>query len=296
MSVIKASKYVIRKLFRFCKDTAMFIYFLFSLVWHKSFSNPIKRKYSGTVAVLANGPSLKGIIPCLMVDDEFKNSDFIVMNFFAFDDVFFKIRPKHYCLADPIFMQSEYTAKKEQVLDLFKILQERVDWDLTIYVPGYALKNHLSYSKLTNPFITYIPLNIVNYRGYESLRFFFYKHGLALPIVQSVANMAIYVALNTGYASINVYGVDHTFFDSLCVNDNNQLCNRAQHFYDNSQEELLKPIMRCDDMIYKISDYINDISSIFRSHDLLSAYATFLHARILNCTKGSMIDSYERKQ
>jgi hypothetical protein len=296
MSVINALKYVTKKLFVFCKDTIMFVYFLLCLVRHKSFSNPIKKKYSGAVVVLANGPSLKEIIPRLTVDAEFKDSDFIVMNFFAFDDVFFRIKPKHYCLADPIFMQSEYTAKKEQVLELFKILQERVDWDLTIYVPRYALKKHLSYSRLTNPFIKYIPLNMVNYRGYESLRFFFYKHGLALPIVQSVANMAIYVALNTGYSPINLYGVDHTFFDSLCVNDNNQLCNRSRHFYDNNHEELLKPIMRCDDIIYKISDYINDVSSIFRSHDLLSAYATFLHARILNCTKGSMIDSYERKR
>jgi hypothetical protein len=295
MLIIKTVKYVIKNILRFCKDTVLFIYFLLKLVHHKNFFNPIKRKYLGTVAVLANGPSLKEIIPCLTIDDEFKNSDFIVMNFFAFDDVFFKIKPKHYCLADPIFMQSAYMAKQEQVLDLFKILQEKVDWDLTIYVPGYALKNHLSYSKLTNPFIKHVPLNFVNYSGYELFRFFFYKNGLALPRVQSVANMAIYVALNTGYSHINLYGVDHSFFDSLCVN-NNQLCNRVRHFYDSSQEELLKPIMRCDDMIYKISDYINDISYIFMSHDLLSVYAKFLHVRILNCTKGSMIDSYERNQ
>jgi hypothetical protein len=247
------------------------------------------------VTVLANGPSLNEVIPYLAVNDEFKNSDFIVMNFFAFDEAFFKIKPKHYCLADPVFMQSEYIVKKEQVLELFKILQEKVDWDLIVYMPGYALKNHLSYSKLTNSFISYIPLNIVEYTGYEALRFFFYKNGLAAPTVQSVANMAIYVALNTGYSHINLYGVDHTYFDSLCVNDDNQLCNRTRHFYDNSQEDLLKPIMRCDDMIYKISDYINDVSRIFRSHDILSAYAKFLHAKVLNCTKRSMIDSYERK-
>jgi hypothetical protein len=295
MSIVRLIKGVIKSLLKFCKDSVLFVYFLLNLVRHKSLPNPIKKKYSGTVAVLANGPSLKEVISYLAVDDEFKNSDFIVMNFFAFDDVFFKIKPKHYCLADPIFIQSVYKNKKEQVLNLFRILQEKVDWNLTIYVPGYALKSHLAFSGLTNPFIKHIPVSAVNYSGYERFRFFFYKNGLAMPRVQSVANMAIYVALNAGYSHINLYGVDHSFFDSLCVNDNNQLCNRSRHFYDNTQEELLKPIMRCDDLIYKISDYINDIAFIFKSHDLLSAYARFLHARIVNCTKGSMIDSYERK-
>jgi hypothetical protein len=269
---------------------------LLNLVRYTSLSNPFKKKYSGTVAVLANGPSLKEIIPRLAVDDEFKNSDFIVMNFFAFDDVFFKIKPKHYCLADPIFLQDAYNNKKEEVFELFRILQERVDWNLTIYVPSYSLKSHLSYSRLTNPLIKHVPINAMNYSGYENFRFFFYKNGLALPRIQSVAIMAVYVALNSGYSRIDLYGVDHSFFDSLCVNDNNQLCNRSRHFYDDSQEELLKPIMRCDDLIYKVSDYICDISYIFRSHDLLSAYAQFLHASVVNCTKGSMIDSYERRQ
>jgi hypothetical protein len=299
MSTIKTSGYIIKKTREFFKDTTMFIYFFLCLVRHKSFSNPIKRQYSGTVTVLANGPSLKEVIPCLTTDNKFRNSDFVVMNFFAFDNVFFEIKPKHYCLSDIIFMQSEYSeytiAKQKQVLELFKILQEKVDWDLTIYVPKCYFKDHLSYSKLTNPFIKHVPLNIVKYSGYESFRFFFYKNGLALPGIRSVAIVAIYAALNAGYSCINLYGVDHSFFDSLCVNDNNQLCNRLRHFYDNSQEELLKPIMRYDGMIYKISDYINGISDIFRGHDFLSAYAKFLHVKILNCTKGSMIDSYERK-
>jgi hypothetical protein len=287
-------KYVVKRLLKFCKDTVMFIYYLLNFVRYKNISKPIKREYSGTIAVLANGPSLKEVIPHLAVDDEFKNNDFIVMNFFALNDVFFKIKPKHYCLADPIFMQEAYINKKEQVLELFRILQKGVDWNLTIYVPGNALKSHLLYSGLANPFIKHISVNTVDYSGYEHFRFFFYKKSLAMPRVQTVANMAIYVALNSGYSLVNLYGVDHSFFDSMCINDNNHLCNRNRHFYDNSGEELLKPIIRYDDLIYKISDYINDISYMFKSHDLLSAYAKFIQVRIVNCTRGSMIDSYER--
>jgi hypothetical protein len=287
-------KYVIKRLLMFCKDTAMFVYYLLNIVRYKSISRPIKMEYSGTVAVLANGPSLKEVIPRLAVDDEFRNSDFIVMNFFAFDNVFFRIKPKHYCLADPIFMQGAYADKKEQVLELFKILQEKVDWNLNIYVPGNALKNHLSYSGLTNSFIKYIPVNTVDYSGYEHFRFFFYKKGLAMPLVQSVANMAIYIALDSGYSLVNLYGVDHDFFVSLCVNENNQVCTRYKHFYDNHEEDQLKPIIHPDGCAATMTERCKVFYALFRSHEILADYAKFLNIRIINRTKRSMIDSYER--
>lgn len=39
-----------------------------------------------------------------------------------------------------------------------------------------------------------------------------------MPSVVTVALMAIYVGINSGYSEIDLYGVDHTFFDSLTVN------------------------------------------------------------------------------
>jgi hypothetical protein len=126
-------KQAIRNTLKFSKDTVGFICFLLSLIRYRSFSNPIKKKYSGTVAVLANGPSLKEVLPRLTTDEEFKNIDFIVMNFFAFDDVFFKIKPKHYCLADPMFFKENHQIN--DVKRLFNILQNNVNWDLNIYIP-----------------------------------------------------------------------------------------------------------------------------------------------------------------
>ncbi|MDR2408396.1 MAG: hypothetical protein LBE13_09850 [Bacteroidales bacterium] len=278
---------------KFGYDTARFINFLIKLIYcGKSLSNPIKKKCSGTLVVLANGPSLSEIIPLLTTSDELKNTDYIVVNFFAFEDVFFQIKPKYYCLADPMFIKED-PHRKERVLKFFKILQNEIDWDISIYVPDKNFcDKFLSYSQITNKYIHCIPLNNIEYRGYDFLRYFFYKKGLSMPAPQNVTIVAIYAGLNMNYSDVRLYGADHTFFDSICVNDQNQLCNRDKHFYDKEVE--LKPIIN-NGILWKVADYFLAMSIVFRSHDILNDYAKYLNAKIVNYTKGSMIDSYERK-
>jgi hypothetical protein len=287
----KIVKPVIKKILRFCKNTILFIYFLLDLIRQKSFSNPIKKKYSGTVAVLANGPSLKEVLPHLASDDKFKNCDFIAMNFFTFDDVFFKIKPKHYWLADPMFFRENH--RIDEVRKLFAILQNNIDWKMNIYIPKVMHRQFMMFSGITNSKITIVKMNTVNYIGYEYLRNFFYRNGLAIPSIASVAILAIYVALNSGYSTIELYGVDHNFFDTLCVNEKGELCSRETHFYDNDNI-IVKPMLRSDNSrVWKLSDFLFDKWTLFKSHDLLANYAESIHVNILNCTKQSMIDSYK---
>ena len=111
-------------------------------------------------------------------------------------------------------------------------------------------------------------------------------------LVGTVAQLGIYVAVNNGFEEINLYGVDHNMTSSLCVNDKNQLCNRMTHFYEESVE--LKIMMNEDYEQLKIADYLIEIGNLFRSHDLLADYAKSMDVKIINCTPGSMIDSYER--
>lgn len=49
---------------------------------------PYRRRYSGRMVILANGPSLKEILPEIGVKEEFNDVEFTVMNFFAFDPTF----------------------------------------------------------------------------------------------------------------------------------------------------------------------------------------------------------------
>lgn len=257
------------------------------------YSSSIKKTYKGRVTVLANGPSLKDVLPKLGVDKDFTQGDFIVMNYFAKEDVFYKIKPTHYCLADPMFFYKNH--RYEDVKKLFELIQNKVSWNMNLYVPKDKLKEFLSFSKITNSYINVVPINSVPYLGVESLRNYVYKKGWSIPQTFTVAIMAIYVGITSGYSEVRLYGVDHTYFDALCVNDKNQLCSRETHFYDNGEVKL-KPIIRNDnDQVYSVSGYLTIIYNVFHSHDLLANFAKYMNVRVLNCTKYSMIDSYERK-
>lgn len=277
---------------RFIKNTIEFLYFLINLIKYKNFKNNIKKNCSGTVAVLANGPSLKEVLPDLTSKEEFRGVDFIALNLFALENTFFDIKPKHYCLADPMFFKE--THRIDNVLKLFKILEEDVNWEMNIYIPSHCLLEFLNFSKLKNKYIKIVCVNNTHYHGFEIFRHYFYNNNFAMPNAQTVANLAIYVGINSGYSKLNLYGVDHTFFDSLCVNDKNEVCNRETHFYSDGQP-VLKPIRRNDnDEVFKMSYYVESIQKMFKSHDLLSAYANYKKVEIVNYTAISLIDSYKR--
>ena len=43
-----------------------------------------------------------------------------------------------------------------------------------------------------------------------------------------------------------------------------------------------------------MASYLAEVAELFRGHEVLRDYAASLGARIVNCTRGSMIDAYER--
>lgn len=252
---------------------------------------PYKKRYSGRMVILANGPSLKGILSGIGVKEEFNDVEFTVMNFFAFDPIFLTIKPRFYCLADPMYIRID--RRHKEVEKLFNYLQEKVDWDMNLYIPKwFGKKNFFYYSSLTNPHIHIITVNDTLYESFECLRNWLYKKNFAIPFIGTVAQLGIYVAINSGFEEINLYGVDHNMTSSLFVNDKNQLCNRMTHFYEDSV--VFKNIINADDEQLKIADYLIEIGELFRSHDLLANYAKSLDVKIVNCTHVSMIDSYDR--
>ena len=284
---------VLKTFYHFIKDFVHFILFVLRLLYQGKLNNPIKKVEKGTITLLANGPSLKNIVPLLTTDECFKHTDFIVLNYFPNEKVFWKLKPKYYCLADPMFFGVSH--KEKEVKNLFKNLNN-IDWNISLFIPKYFGKERfLNFSQMNNPNIEIVEINSIPYNGFPQLRNYLYKKGFTMPQIGTVAHLAIYASLNLGYKEIKLYGVEHTFLDSLCVNEQNQLCNKDKHFYDN-EDVKLKPILKNDSIneIWKISDYLYGISLMFKGHDLLSDYANYLDVRIINCTKDSMIDSYER--
>ena len=88
--------------------------------------------------------------------------------------------------------------------------------------------------------------------------------------------------------------MDHTLLDGLCVDDANRLCRADRHYYDAGPRATQPIYMKVPHVTYTMSVYLAEVAELFRGHEVLRDYAASLGARIVNRTRGSMIDAYER--
>lgn len=288
-------KSVIKNIIRFVRSLLDFASFMVLVLVKGKYRYVLRlSEYrKNRIAIIATGPSLKEDVRFILDEDYKKRTDFLMLNFAAFDSLFFKLRPQHYCLADPMYFQSSW--RDEEVFRLFDLLNNQVEWPMTIYVPAPNLKPFVEFSHLHNSNIRVLGVNCITYKGFERFRSFFYRMGLSSPPPQTVTNLAIFVGINAGYRNMDLFGVDHTFLSALMVNEKNQLCQKYSHSYDEGEVDY-KVLTRTDDnKIWKVGEYIVACGHMFLSHDLLESYAKSVGCRIINNTKCSMIDSYERK-
>ena len=239
------------------------------------------------VYILANGPSLKDEILELM-ETGMELQESLVVNFFVESDLFKKIRPKYYCLADPCF--NKETLLKGRWKDVYVKLNKEVSWPMTLFVWKEA--EFMVRGLIDNPMIRIETLSILLFSGFESKRLESYKKGTSVPSYVNVTIMALYVLLNLGYSKIYLYGVDHSFLAGLSVNDNNRLCMVDKHFYGVEKYEF-KP--KEDGTYWTMKDFVYDKYLTFAEHEVMRRYADYLGAQIINCTKDSWIDAYIRK-
>lgn len=237
-----------------------------------------------TLTILANGPSLNDI-----ENIDFYKSGICVVNFFYKSPWFKKLKPRYYVIADPAFFMDEKLLKT--LIEAFK----DVDWEMSLFIP-YRWRNVYLLHSTNSDYIKIVPFNSVIYDGFECFRYFLYKRGWAMPKAQNVVVASIFLGINMGYKTIKLYGVDHSWTENIRVNNENQVCLIDSHFYD--QEEVsLKPwrIVSQGGGIYKMHEILRDLSITFMSYHTLRKYAENQGCHIVNKTKGSYIDAFERE-
>lgn len=243
------------------------------------------------VAVLANGPSLKKVLEHYQEYDEFHDTEYMVMNYFCHHPLFKVLKPKYYGMADPMFIKPD--DKYDKVVKAFETLNTEVDWDMVLVCP-FRRQEFLKYSGLTNPHIKIHCINTPLYHGGSMARHLLYKLGLSHPIFGTVAVLCIFYLLNRGYQNVNVFGVDMTFLEGITINDNNELCTKIKHFYDDKVE--LKPYIDPSNMkVMKLSKYIDNFGYMLKGHEDMEEYSQRVNSHIINCTEESMLDCYVRR-
>lgn len=277
------------------------LFFFSAVAVKEGFSNRVAKAGAidmnpeGCIAILGNGPSLKAEMQLLSEREEWTKMDTMAVNFFALSDEFIALRPKYYILSDPQFFRK---AGRSERRDLLYDTLSRVDWQMTLYVQCYN-PEHFDYAAAVgnNPNIRIVPFHTIPYRGYRCLEHWCYRHGLGSGNFGTVVQNGIFVALLLGYKQIELYGVDHTLLDGLMVNEQNQLCRTISHYYDGAPTEPTPIYVNATNppQPYTMSSYLAETAELFRGHEVLERYARSRGARILNRTRGSLIDSYERQ-
>ena len=251
---------------------------------------------SRRVAILGNGPSLGEQLPCLIERREWEQTDVMAVNFFALGEEFLTLRPKYYVISDPMFFRR--AGCSERVENLYSALAEKVKWPMTLYVQYYN-PERFDYAEAIghNPMIRIVPFHTTVFHGFRSVEFWCYRRGLGSGNFGTVVQNGIFVALLLGYKQIELYGVDHTLLDGLMVNEQNQLCRTISHYYDGAPSEPTPIYVNATNppQPYTMSSYLAETAELFRGHEVLERYARSRGARILNRTRGSLIDSYERQ-
>ena len=267
------------------------------MIFYENFHNYIRKfknaNKKGKIVILANGPSLKDVLLKIEFDDECKDSDLCVVNYFANDDLFEILKPQYYVLSDPQFLANN--CFKERVLVFYETLNRKVNWKLNLCIP-YSFRKQIT-NYIHNDNINIVYFHSIVYKGFSNIRNYLFKIGLGCADYGTVVHHCIYIAINLGYKEINLYGVDHTYFDGLCVNEKNQVCRRVTHYYD-EEEPVIKPL--CHNYTgklvpYNMSFFLYDHMRIFQGHEIINEYAKYRSVVIYNRTKGSMIDAYLRK-
>lgn len=287
-------KKVIIKAINIVYNIVYTVYYIIKLLIIYRKIEKVEKRNCKTLYVLANGPSLDLSLNDIIQNKLHEDSSnvFAMMNFSALDKRFFIIKPGFYFFQDPMFFRKGHNEKKVQ--ELYEVMNKNITWPIIIYTTLDLEDELKTFAKFTNENISIKTLNSLPYRGFSSWNHILYLHNWAMVPIQTVVHIIIFWGINSQFKTIRLYGVDHNFFDRILVGKDNKLYCKKDHYYD--KEDQIKPVMNNNtDCQYRLYDYLVQHTIIFGIHDMLAEYARFCGIKVLNCTKNSLIDSYERE-
>jgi len=278
---------------RLCMSVSDVTYLLFAENFHDYIRHkrPLAKAPTEEMMILANGPSLNEVLATLRREhDKYAGYDFFFVNYLAEDDIFDLIKPRHYCLSDPQFFMSGYP-KSDQGRRLLHYIHQRTSWDMNLYVQ-YIFKDTVKWLE-TNPHIKVVPFHSNHMEGFKWLRLWLMGRGLGNGEYGTVVQNAIYISTHLGYHKLHLYGVDHNFFDDLCLDEHGVLCSRVTHFYDNGKKQELRPVRIAKDTL-SVGEFLTVYATLFDGYYKLKEYADKRGCSIVNHTRGSLIDAFEK--
>lgn len=245
---------------------------------------------SEELVILGNGPSLNHTIGNSYGFLEDRRC--LAVNFAANTELFFKLKPEFYVLADPHFFN---VFDQPNVSALWEVIATKVDWNMTLYIPSGIKKNGKWYDDaLSNTYIKIHQYNLTPVEGFCWFENWAFGAGLGMPRPRNVLIPSLMIGLRMQFKTIYVSGADHSWTKTLSVNDRNEVISVQPHFYKEDDAEQKR--VKTDYLKYPLYEIMYSFYVAFKSYFTINRYAKSINAHIYNITPESFIDAFERKK
>lgn len=259
-------------------------------------SLPTTQKENSEIHILANGPSLKSTLAD--AGTFFNDKDCMFLNYFVKSDFYEFIKPKYYVLMDPNFWTNDCLEEIVEIREqIYSLMVSKTTWSMSLILPMYAKKSFDWTGRFKdNSNIRIYFYNATPISGFKAIMHYLFKQGLGIPHAQNVLVAAIFLAINIGYVKIYLHGADHSWHEDLILNDNNVVCIKDRHFYDKSDDVSLTPWKKGgkSGSTWKMHEILMALAKMFEGYQILEEYAKYRNIKILNASKKTNIDAFER--
>jgi hypothetical protein len=256
---------------------------------------------SRRLVIFGTGPTLRETLTDID-PKECGDTDFMSVNEGYRDYSFTKFKPIYHVLADPIYWDPASAAT--YVTPLIAAL-DRSDWPVTVLLPLRA-KGSVLHATLASrkAHITFYRSTTIS--GFHLFQYAAFLHRLGMPRVQNVLVAAISLGAWMQYPEIAVLGADHSWHETIVVNDRNIVCVRQLHSYENECAETPflkpegvgrslsnKPLLKSD--VFNMAEIFTAWSLVYESYYQLNLLTARLKCSVYNCSGKSFIDAFQRK-
>ncbi|MBI4647577.1 MAG: hypothetical protein HY738_13550 [Bacteroidia bacterium] len=251
-------------------------------------------KRNNVCVILGNGPGLEDSIGKNL--NFFYDKDIFGVNFFWKSHYYTILQPENYVILSTNYWSvNQIPANRDGRLITFQQLAEKTTWRMNLYVPAIAKKEQQWKEEVNkNKNIAVHYFNFTAVEGFRFLNYFFFSHNLGIPRPHNVLIPCIKFAIEMKYNTIFLLGAEHSWLKEIVVSENNHVYFKNRHFYD---DQAVKPQVMyrgTKSQARTLGEMLMKFVHTFNSYFILRDYAEKNYIKILNATKDSYIDAFER--
>ena len=116
-----------------------------------------------------------------------------------------------------------------------------------------------------------------------------------MPQAQNVLVAALFLGMRLGFKNIALLGADHSWHESLVLDENNQVCVRYGYFDNRTPKLAPFTIDGSTGNIFTMGKIFLAIGRMFESYQDIEMYSRHLGVKITNLSSMTCIDAFKRR-